>query len=147
MKLISMTDFVLDKAKEDFNNGEYPEFNFRDLVWNYADFLKQPLTLGMFVPCDEEGNVLEELKYCCDGNHCGCNGMPVNVCSKKEIDNYQKAKERVLFDGFEIDENNILMLKDCISLDINSFNNIEELITYGNTQLTLTENAIKQIGI
>ncbi|MCP4053731.1 MAG: hypothetical protein GY739_11830, partial [Mesoflavibacter sp.] len=28
-------------------------------IINYANFLKQPLKLGMFIPCDEDGNVLE----------------------------------------------------------------------------------------
>ena len=29
---------------------------------SYTDLITQPLTKGMFVPCDEEGNVLEEPK-------------------------------------------------------------------------------------
>ena len=42
MKLISMTDFVLYKKES------------HTQIMKYAKFLKQPLTLGMFVPCDEE---------------------------------------------------------------------------------------------
>jgi DNA-directed RNA polymerase delta subunit len=56
MKLISMTDFVLEQNKE-------PYFYY-DSLWNkviaYANFLKQPLTLGMFVPCDSNGNVVKK---------------------------------------------------------------------------------------
>ena len=40
MKLISMTDFVLYKKES------------HTQIMKYAKFLKQPLTLGMFVPCD-----------------------------------------------------------------------------------------------
>jgi hypothetical protein len=51
-----MTDFVLEQNKE-------PYFYY-DSLWNkviaYANFLKQPLTLGMFVPCDSNGNVVKK---------------------------------------------------------------------------------------
>jgi hypothetical protein len=63
----------------------------------YTDFITQPLTKGMFVPCDEEGNVLIE---------------PINTDKyyyRKEVfcqslfnedyDQYQQAKERVLFEA------------------------------------------------
>jgi hypothetical protein len=66
MKLISMTDFVLEqKSNLDFN----PSNKWKDCL-NYANFLNQPLKLEMIVPCDEDGNVLEEpideklCKYC-----------------------------------------------------------------------------------
>jgi hypothetical protein len=54
MKLISMTDFVLEQ-----NN--FKVFRNQQIL-NYANFLKQPLELWMFVPCDENGDVLEEPK-------------------------------------------------------------------------------------
>lgn len=56
MKLISMTDFVIQQRSE---------LMFKELgkaCCKYADFLKQPLKLEMFVPCDEDGNVLSEPK-------------------------------------------------------------------------------------
>ena len=31
-----------------------------DFTSKYTDFITQPLTKGMFIPCDEEGNVLVE---------------------------------------------------------------------------------------
>jgi hypothetical protein len=78
-KLISMTDFVLEKNKaEEVTRESYIECR------NYANFLKQPLTLGMFVPCDENGNVLEEKKPFQDDYH-----------------KFQQAKERVIFEGFD----------------------------------------------
>ena len=30
------------------------------VIYNYANFLNQPLKLEMFVPCDEDGNVLAQ---------------------------------------------------------------------------------------
>jgi hypothetical protein len=94
-KLISMTDFVLEQDK-DFK----PTRTYKELVINYANFLKKPLNLGMFVPCDEKGNFLEEpikfdlwLKY---GDFTQYGNYLTNKCKP-----YQQAKERVLFEGFE----------------------------------------------
>ena len=54
MKLISMTDFVLELETNEHWAQDYTK------CVKYANFLKQPLTLGMFVPCDEDGNFLPE---------------------------------------------------------------------------------------
>jgi|688.fasta_scaffold717292_3 hypothetical protein len=75
--LISMTDFVLEQRKI-FKTDNIRRF------WaceNYAKFLKQPLELWMFVPCDSEDNVLEE---------------PIS----HQLETYEKAKERCLFHGY-----------------------------------------------
>ena len=62
MKLITMTDFVLLRSE----TPEEPIFKLIhgakhfELCENYANFLKQPLELWMFVPCDEDGKVFEE---------------------------------------------------------------------------------------
>jgi hypothetical protein len=48
MKLISMTDFVLDQNKK-FKSDRFYQGQFKDNVVNYANFLKQPLKLEMFV--------------------------------------------------------------------------------------------------
>jgi hypothetical protein len=86
-KLISMTDFVLEQDK-DFK----PTRTYKELVINYANFLKKPLNLGMFVPCDEEGNVLEE-------------PLHIELYEEDTYDfdclQYQQAKYRVFFVGFE----------------------------------------------
>ena len=68
-KLISMTDYVLE----------------------YANFLKQPLELWMFVPCDEDGSILEE---------------PIETIGGVEMYSkfYKQAKEKVIFKNFIYDE-------------------------------------------
>ncbi len=149
MKLISMTDFVLEQVRK-MESKEMAYFK----IFNYAQFLKQPLTLGMFIPCDEEGNIMEDLKYCCDGHHCGCMGMPINVCSKKDIDNYYKAKERVLFEGWKIihqDKVRITIECDCLqldwSVDYNSFTFYKSIEELSHLNFELTEASIKQIGL
>ena len=86
MKLISMVDYVLQQCPN-------KKLQFTDAlsivsIVNYANFLKQPLKLWMFVPCDEEGNVLVN-PYA--KNH--------DAGTKKEIEqiNYNNAKQKVLF--------------------------------------------------
>lgn len=129
--LIPMVDFVqLDEVQQ--SNFYYP------LTQNYAKFLKQPLELWMFIPCDEEGNVLEKPNPLVD----------VNNRLKKQ---YQQAKDRVLFEGFT------MFGKDCIELkESNGKSKVDifiyqlkemtakELISY---DITLTPTAINQLGL
>ena len=103
MKLISMTDFVefADNKLCSINSPSVRISNYGktlDLIVNYKNFLKQPLTLGMFVPCDEEGNVLEEPIYP-SKFRTGVYPHSGGVLKKYEIklEQYQQAKERVLF--------------------------------------------------
>ena len=46
-----MTDFVLKKDAE---------WTTYESVYKYAQLLKKPLGLGMFIPCDNNGNFLEK---------------------------------------------------------------------------------------
>ena len=86
--LISMTDYVLETA----NSKDLMETPLQKLNkhFTYANFLKQPLELWMFVPCDEDGNVLEEPEP--------------TVMWTPRIQHYQQAKERCLFKNFEFVE-------------------------------------------
>ena len=83
--LIPMTDFVLSQ------NGYLTDCFKRS--HNYAKFLKQPLELWMFVPCDDDGNVLK-FDY-------PQNKAFVDVAQIEFEKQYQQAKERCLFEGFE----------------------------------------------
>jgi hypothetical protein len=133
---MSMTDFVLQQDITDIKQ--------RDSIVNYANFLKQPLNLGMLVPCDNDENILEEPIYTTnhsDGCYCKECEEETKRCSNLQ-NQYQKAKEKVLFEGFEnstIDELKI-MFKIC------KLNIIEDLLNY-KEEIQLTENAIKQIGL
>lgn len=172
MKLISMTDFVLQKANEYFNNGEYPKFNFRNLVNNYALFLKLPLTLGMFVPCNEEDNVLEEptmekYGYYFSNHQEEQSGWMYEEGEDeyyKVLEKYQQAKERVLFKNVTIikaSQNSFnIYIKKEISLvyddNCKSFraaHSIEDLANSFNKRnlnefhIELTQSALKQIGL
>ena len=139
MKLISMTDFVLGTESDlDKYNPIGLGYDIQKRYGNiikYANFLKQPLTLGMFVPCDEDGNVLEEPESY---------GLPVDRHNQgchitEEHDKYYEAKERVLFEykpQFDI---------GVIRHHISQKRTVEYLANFG--ELILTKSAIKQIGI
>lgn len=148
MKLISMTDFVLENAKHPYVEGT----KYKDLV-NYAKFLKQHLTLGMFFPCDEYGNILKmpNPKYFTLDE-------VINGKYKELKDNYIKAKEKVFFEGFCIngEDDNIITLEfentwiefnkehKVFMCGNNVLINVEDLSNY---ELQLTESTIKQIGL
>ncbi|QHC84956.1 hypothetical protein AS589_09325 [Empedobacter brevis] len=151
MKLTSSKDF--GKTLKDKTYSEY-----RRLRDNFDNFLEQPLTLGKFVPCDEDGNVLEEPKgiKCCGGitNDCDCRGQL--QYDSEEVYKYQQAKERVLF---EFDGNlslirnktNFYIIEDKNGVYLRVLKNktkttIESLLKF-SVEITLTKTAIKQIGL
>jgi len=152
-KLISMTDFVLEQELELRNYFEYDNREALVKIFNYAHFLKQPLELWMFVPCklvDGVWVVLDaepcSLGMCAKGNPF----YDVYLESKKE---YQQAKERCLFDGFEYkhikttyDNYYIINNKNITWLSWNNLKTIESLLNY-NQDLQLTQTAIKQLGL
>jgi len=146
MKLISMTDFVLEQGKTTIIINQ---------SIRYAHFLNRTLELGMFVPCDLEGNVLEEplqndLKY--DIN---ISDVETDFDSYKWHEDFVKwdeAKERVLFEGFDriSDRDTYFIIeKDYYNYFVNkkADTNIEKLITNLPFDLTLTESAIKKLGL
>jgi hypothetical protein len=115
---------------------------FRIKSKNHRVFQSKKIELGDFVPCDEDGNVLEEPNinnfksepFCSTGN---CKAY------QDEVNIYQQAKEKVLFEGFEYKK---AIFKDEELFWLGDFNGetIEELIKYN---LTLTPNAIKQFNL
>lgn len=125
---MSMTDFVLEQNK----NLQWTDNDILHTIVNYAQFLKQPLELWMFVPCDENGNVLEDPQIFID----------------LRIEKYQQAKERCLFEGFEFEKKAdwyILKFKGSTAwVSWNESKTIEDII-YLNLELTPT--AIKQLGL
>ncbi|WP_291095515.1 MULTISPECIES: hypothetical protein [unclassified Empedobacter] len=150
MKLISMTDFVLEQTELLYEKNQSKLIH---RVVNYAQFLKQPSKLGMFVPCDEEGNVLEEptmekYGYYFSNHQEEQSGWMYEEGEDeyyKVLEKYQQAKERVLFEGFSVYKNLIKNINgDNIMTWYIEARCIEDLILMN---LTLTQTAIKQIGL
>ena len=123
-KLISMVDFCLEQRKT--HTGDFEDYC--DLICRYAKFLKQPLTIWMFVPCDLHGNVQEEKKPFQDKYY-----------------EYQEAKERCLFKGFEMDNSFVThKSRNSFFYPISCLHEqtIEDLVKYN---LELTTTAQKEI--
>lgn len=129
---------------------------YKQLRDAYDSFLKQPLQLGMFVPCDLDGNVLEEPEYYEKWMSGKAIAFPIGA--NDIVESYNEAKERVLFNGFVISENNgnIILTngRNSILFSIRNWvkhiesneriTSIEDLSKLG---LTLTPTALKQIGV
>lgn len=121
VRLISMTDFVIEQRK----NKDTDNIRRFWACERYAEFLMQPLKLEMFVPCDNEGNVLETTR------------KPLSPASDEDWDKwneYTNAKVKVLFEGFEVCNRNSEM--DCVvnknfhlSTDFKHVKTVEHLIS------------------
>ena len=135
MKLISMTYFVIYQYEKLKNK----EINTLDYAFNtsiYAHFLKKPLKLGYFIPCDENDVPLEEPKRWKDYLD-----FPESFDGNKEwyeLYAYQEAKKRVLFEyQWEFQSWNSSDMENSRIEDLLS----DELI------YTLTATAKKEIGL
>ena len=147
MELISMTDFVLEQNEklrkdihDNYNKLLIPQCC--DRIFNYANFLKKPLKLGYFIPCDEEGDILEE---------------PTNYEKRllnmmtgynDEVYTYYQAKQRVLFEGFEYDkENDWVTYNEFARFFVSELQNgkVEDLFKLIKDEITLTGTAKKEI--
>ena len=96
--LIPMTDFVNNVG----NMENYPSHeNALSWIYNYATFIKQPLKLEMFVPCDEDGNVWEYPPTKEEWEWAQKDSADAEQSFKQKEYYYEKAKEKVLFEGFE----------------------------------------------
>ena len=104
--LIPMTNFVFaikekePKAKNFSSFSEisnYEKESYKKII-NYAKFLKQPLKLEMFVPCDEDENVLGEPEIYSQWVRENFNDELENEERINQCKDYHQAKEKVLFE-------------------------------------------------
>ena len=121
-KLIGMVDFVLEQK-------ELKIMRLAKLhrIENYANFLKQQLAIWQFVPCELVDGVWVVLE---EANSARIGYVLGGWDFKYDMEKYQQAKERCLFDG--------------IRVDLYSHNIIEDLVKY---KPLLTATAQKQIGL
>ena len=126
MKLISLSDYVLQL----WDDKLMSEIGIRAI--NYAQFLKQKIKLEMFVPCDENGDVLEVVPYYADGI--------------EKVNEYKKAKERCLFEGFKSVPFSNSVKKGNYIIDFNYTENINiESLLHHDIVFELTQVALKQL--
>lgn len=132
MNLISMKDFVLSKQNL---QGYFERLKALESIKKYAEFLDLKINLSMFEPCDENGEIIKT-PYYADG---------IN-----KIENYKKAKSKVLFKGF----NFIRRVNNCEQLPYFRFDKnfewwnvyehwrVEDLILEFKDTIELTSSAI-----
>ena len=137
MNLTSSKDF--GKLLKDKSDSEY-----RRLRENFDNFLEKPLKLGYFIPCDEEGDILEE-----PTNY---EKRLLNMMTEynDEVYTYYQAKAKVLFEGFEYEsENEWINYNGFSRFFISEQQNgkIEDLHELITEKPKLTETAKKEIGL
>ena len=95
MKLVSMIDRV-DNLKCGLQPFEEVDvFTWHNLIKQYANFLNQPLNLGMFVPAIEVKGKWVVLEH-------PDNMVFIDVMQQSEyLKQYQLAKDKTLFKGFD----------------------------------------------
>jgi hypothetical protein len=177
--LIKMTDYVKEQGEigmeiQSISHQQLFRVNRFNKMVKYANFISLTPEIWMFVACDSEGNVLEEptdeklCKYCpieedkrhVSAHSIGCEGSRCDVAYENYEEEYQQAKERCYFDGWEYDgaEDGFIYLKKddtllifdaenktlMLSNNSEEFNisTIEDLIPYN---LPLTATAQKEI--
>lgn len=144
----TMTAFVLELSKGYVATSDNYK-KFTDKVVDYAKFLSTPLSLGMFIPTDEYGNVwvyppTEEERLWAEND-----SVDAELSYNNKVKAYQKALSNVLFEGFEKCDRNLSVncvynkkLDLHIDADFKFEKTIEDLVKHN---LTITENALKNI--
>lgn len=147
-KLISMVEFVKEQSqyvKSDISAGQSWDNTYR-----YANFLSQPLELWMFVPAID-GEVLDNPKYLKDFGYYDINRYDYMEWDKeeykKDLAEYNQAKERCLFEGFEYYNKNCaihIQTGNYVDEEFCERYTIEDLLIFFNN-ITISPAALKTI--
>ena len=157
-KLIPMTSFVIDY----YSHEGYADLQTLQLMKNYANFLKQPLALWMFVPTDSKGELLkepEDYDFWRNVDSKAKKDLTISESSKiVQFKAYEKARKKILFEGFKVGYNGYSVVRiiasydDSIELSFkkDNFNNqmiddVESLTKYN--EIYLSALSLKSIGI
>ena len=97
MKEILKEFEYLPRLSEFVEDVKYNPLLFQDRIIDYTDLITQPLTKGMFVPCDEEGNVLDKPSIQVMNNFKSGGGFFL----RDRINQFLQAKDRVIFEGWD----------------------------------------------
>ena len=146
--LISTTEFVKLVKDNSTSLTEISIANQYIQCLRYANFVSRKPELWMFVPCDEDGNVLEEPEQYnswLNKKSIDWGKVPFNV-DLHTFEKYKQAQSKVLFKGWEMRKDNSVGLinwSDRINLSI--YKTLEDLPAHYKRNMELTETALKQI--
>jgi hypothetical protein len=105
-------------------------------------FYSQPLALWMFVPCGEDGELLEYPHYYSQfvKGHLGAGYNPNRMEDTEWCDEckaYQIAQQRILFKGFQFCGGNTVQCSE-FSLNIEEYNSIDAFVNSCTGSFTVT---------
>ena len=184
--LIGMTDYISKINTEfNMPTKPFDKNYYFGKMLNYSSFLIQKLELWMFIPCKlvngvwvvfekpvemgeyddrlcnfcsypQEGRAISALSLGCEGSRCESAFENYHDEFQTELAEYQEAKERILFEGFEVikwnhggesysirknsgtkEEVQVVYYKAIPDYFVWSFKTIEDLVKY-NLELTPT---------
>jgi len=137
--LISTTEFI-NFIHQNYNQLGI-EFPF-DIIVNYVNFISQKPTLSMFVPCDENGNVLDEPEIYDTWIMYSISNLDTKFETNTQCEQYKEAKSNILFKDKMWD---IKSLKEKIEY----YDTIENFAIKEHffNKLVLTKTSLKQIGL
>ena len=150
MELISMVDFVEEsrkKSKVSPFEHDQNEIDSEDLlkIYKYASFLKNPVSLEMFIACDDKNNPIEEIT-----------AFDPDISSQYYASQLyhnelvKTAERKILFSGFVPSEDEFMLTvgNGKINYDSRQFHKygvtINDLV---KDNLILTKSAIKILGL
>lgn len=126
--LVPLSEFI-DLISKQVEYGFLTMSEGYSLILKYQVFLKHPLELGFFVPCDANGNYMEDISN--EGSFAAAV--------------YNESKSKILFEGFEWNKQGYAASKEfnideemCVSLH-------ESIESISKHPIPLTEQALKQI--
>jgi len=116
-RLTPMTSFVIDY----YSHEGYADLQTLQLMKNYANFLRKPLSLEMFVPIDAEGQLMKEPEDFQNWKEPNSKAKKVHIIfSQEQIEifkRYEKAKKKILFEGFTVAYNGYSVVRIVASYD------------------------------
>lgn len=125
------------------------DFGYYELKAKYETFLNRNVERGMFVPCDADGNVLEEPIDDSDRGRCEYDLLK-KLTFKEKLEKYKQAKELVLFEYWTYDfEDEYLVFKigdktDELFLDFEEIEGLK-LIDLVDESFPFSQIALNQI--
>ena len=161
--LISMVDFVI---KESTNKEVSKNFSgFSDIVNNkrlsydnilkYANFLKQPLEIWMFIPCDSNGNIVKKPDLSDANGRQYDENIDEDMAWAKYNTLMKQGNKKVLFNGFKFQDANedypmpFVYLNEDVTLypeTFDEYSKVEDLVYYSDF-ITLSDKSKDILGL
>lgn len=139
--LISTIDLIFE-LKSKVELGELSYEVYASKTYLLAEFLTDELNVSMFIPAIFKNGKWEVLQEPI------CNGVGDEQYYGSRMDEYKKAKDNVLFEGFNVSDFDLTSnsgIFNCVKLGLNGFNlTIQDLLIY---KLILTKTGLENSGL